>query len=90
MLVPINIALRSAATWKNVIYHSAYSEPDNCYPDYARQNADDLAEMLRAQGTVGRSAPVREGDGPGAQFGTKWDLARVSYQSSSSGRVNLS
>ena len=71
MLVPINIALRSAATWKNVIYHSAYSEPDNSYPDYARQNADDLAEMLRAQGTVGRSAPVRERDGPSAQLGTK-------------------
>ena len=77
MLVPINIALRSAATWKNVIYHSAYSEPDNCYPDYARQNADDLAEMLRAQGTVGRSALCAKGTVRTPSLVTKWDLARV-------------
>lgn len=43
----INIAGCSTVTCDNVIWHSANPELDNCYRDYAQQNATELADLLK-------------------------------------------
>jgi len=65
-IVSINIEIRSAITCKNGIKHSAYPGLDNCYRDYAQQNAQDLADVLRAQGAAVAPPPSPERDNPKA------------------------
>lgn len=45
-LVAMNIARRSAVNCGNGILHTAHSDLDNCFRDYAQQNAKELADLL--------------------------------------------
>ena len=48
-LVPIDMALRFDLTCEDAAKHSAIPELDNCYRDYAQQNARELAAILHAE-----------------------------------------
>ena len=45
-LVTINIAFSLSDDSMNASAHSAYSDLDNCYRDYAQRNASELADLL--------------------------------------------
>ena len=46
LLVTINMWIRSSTSRAFAAKHSANSELDNCYRDYAQRNARELAELL--------------------------------------------